>query len=138
MRKCIDYYASNAKEKIIILNQNKVLMYVCMYIYIYIYILAGRPASPRASTERLNINSLENRNALSGCFPLRTSRHDWSVPDQSKRFVSPTNGKAPFDGSEELRVPIGRTIRTLRSAARPIGRFLLTGPKNSASRLVGC
>src|ERR1043165_3044512 len=74
-----------------------------------LYRLAGRPVSPRASTKRLNINSLENRNALSGGFPLRTSRHDWSVPDQSERYVSPTNRKAPFDGSEKLRVPIGRS-----------------------------
>src|ERR1043165_2680667 len=64
-----------------------------------LYRLAGKPASPRASTERLNINSLENRNALSGCFSLRTSHHDWSVPDQSERYVSPTNRKAPSDGS---------------------------------------
>src|ERR1043165_6215411 len=78
-----------------------------------------------------------NRNA--SFDPLRkTPRPDWSVLDQSERFVSPTNRKAPFDGSEELRVPIGRFPKNRNaSLARPIRRFLLTAPKNSASRLVG-
>src|ERR1043165_7672362 len=79
-----------------------------------------------------------NRNAPFDGSASRTPRPDWSVPDQSERFVSPTNQKAPFDGSKELRAPIGR-FPTNRNAslARPIGRFLLTAPKNSASRLVG-
>src|ERR1043165_8435172 len=83
-----------------------------------IIILAGRPASPRASTERLNINSFENRNPLAGCFSLRTSRHDWSVPDQSKRYVNPTNRKAPSDG------PASRTPRLDWSVPDQSERFV--------------